>query len=396
MAKKIAIWLVAALALAIFAQTPQAASQMSLGTVTSVSLPLVCPSGRGFINEIGNCYTATLSGCPGNDDLPFWFGVATPSVSPNGTIVFFAGDGGGYASDGVSTANLLSSYVRPPANYQVIQIAWGQVNEIDWEFTNVNGGGHPASILNAACRPASFLHWVRNSSGFWGGGGMCAQGHSAGSAALAYALAWYNAGADLDKALFTSGPVFSDIGRGCEVPNNQYTYICQGSGQYGCSGWSILQDPPGFSLEYTSGYKSEVNDWTGNSALLGAASCANNSSPTSAVQDSSWFQMSILYNLGTQQPSFNYPHTAISAWLCETVAPGVPVNNSAAQGQLYWANFTSSTQAGSSLSVNAVTSCPETEDVLDGTVAATGHTGSVDILSDMADLSNSNRCMPRH
>jgi hypothetical protein len=104
--------------------------------------------------------------------------------------------------------------------------------------------------------------------------------------------------------------------------------------------------------------------------------------------------MSVLYTGGTQQPSFNYANTAISAWLCETVNPGVQANNAASQGQLYWAQFTSTSQAGNSLSVNAVTGCPTTEDVLDGTVAATGNLGSTDILTDMN--SGVTGCVQRH
>jgi hypothetical protein len=82
--------------------------------------------------------------------------------------------------------------------------------------------------------------------------------------------------------------------------------------------------------------------------------------------------MSILYNGGSQQPSFNYTNTAMSAWLCESTIPGVQVDNVAAQGKLFYEQFTSPSQAGQSLSVNAVTACPSTEGVFSGQVAATG------------------------
>jgi hypothetical protein len=323
------------------------------------------------------CYTSTIVGCPGNDDLSFVFGVAPPAAGkpPLGTIVFFSGDGGDVAENGTDQNNLLTVYIND--GFQLVEIAWGSPTAIDWEFTNVSGGGNPYSILAAACRPATFLNWVRNSNsgvgnGIWSnyGKGMCAQGHSAGSAALAYALAWYNAGSAtlangsgyLDKATFTSGPVFSDIKQGCEVINNQTTTICGSPGQVGCVGWTGQQPR---SLEYVTGYKSEVNEWSGNYAPI---SCANNVQGTSSSQNANWFQQSILYNGGTQQPSFNYPKTTISAWLCDTVKTGVQSNNAPSQGQLYWAEFTSLTQAGNSLSVNAVENCPETEDVIGGTL----------------------------
>ena len=293
-----------------------------------------------------------------------------------------------------------------------MQVTWGQTGPVDWEYTNLTSG---TSILNAACRPATFLNWVRNGAspgvgqGIWAQhGGMCAWGHSAGSGALAYAFAWYNAGAAsaatwgqgyLDKAVFTSGPVFSNIEQGCEVnssgQNGQNTLMCVSPGQAGCVGWVLGQDPPGASLEYTNGYKSEVNDWSGNNLVQNSPACANNTPGQATTYNSQWFQMSILYNGGTQQPSFNYPSTAISAWLCETVNPGVQVNNAASQGQLYWAQFTSTSQAGGSLTVNAVTGCPNTEDVLDGMDAATGDLGSTDILGDLTTGPGS--CsVPRH
>lgn len=137
-----------------------------------------------------------------------------------------------------------------------------------------------------------------------------------------------------------------------------------------------------------TGYKSEVNDWTGNYAPI---SCANNVQGTSPSQAQNWFQQSILYNGGTQQPSFNYPKTTISAWLCDTVHSGVQPNNAASQGQLYWAQFTSYSQADGSLTVNAIENCPQTENVVGGTDNLTGQTGEQAIDSDMQT-----ECQPNH
>jgi hypothetical protein len=418
MTKRFAISLVAGLALAIFAQTPQATSQMSLGTVTLTSPLQSCPTSvtppdRGFDPNVNMvCTAATLSSCPNNDDLTFVYGVAPPATgtTPKGTIVLFSGDGGHEASDGANQLAMVESYVAN--GFQVVQIAWGWPLPIDWEFTNVTSTNNPASILNAACRPASFLNWVRNGispnigKGIWATykGGMCAHGHSAGSAALAYALAWYNAGASttawgsgyLDKGVFTSGPVFSDIRQGCQVPNGNTTFICQNSPeQTFCKGWDIPQDPPGSSLEYTTHYKTEVNDWSGNNAVQNSPACANNARQTH--YDATWYSMSILY-MPPQglQPSFTYPSTALSAWLCETTAPGVQGNNAPSQAQLYWGQFTNQQTQFSSLSVNAITGCPSTEDVLGGTVpdANPPESGADAILKDMKDSTNG--CVRRH
>ena len=97
MTKRFAISWVAGLVLAIVAQNPQAAAQMTLGTVT-VQGSQSCGS-RGFDSGM-TCHAATLKGCPGNDDLQFVYGVETPSGTLKGTIVFFSGDGGDRAADG--------------------------------------------------------------------------------------------------------------------------------------------------------------------------------------------------------------------------------------------------------------------------------------------------------
>jgi hypothetical protein len=91
MDKRRTLFIVALLALAIFAQAPVAHSQGTLGTVTNVGQSETCPS-RGFIAGVGmQCYPATLSSCPGNADMQFVYGVAPPATgtTPLGTIVFF-------------------------------------------------------------------------------------------------------------------------------------------------------------------------------------------------------------------------------------------------------------------------------------------------------------------
>jgi hypothetical protein len=330
------------------------------------------------------CYAATVINCPGDDNLQFVYGVENPTGT-SGTIVMFSGGGGGVASDLATDPSEIAYYVSK--GYQVVQIAWGPGTSgdgLDWEYTSANLSSG-TNILTAACRPSTLLNWVRNggpyASGLWTSGGMCAQGESAGSGAIAYALAWYSAGSYLDKVLLKSGPVFSDIEQGCEVPNNQYTTICSGSGQAGCVGWTP-QDPPGYSLEFVGSHKSEVQLWTGNMS----PSCANNSQQTNGSENTAWYNMSIVNFPATgQQPSFNYTNTAMSAWLCETVEPGVAPDNAAPQGQLFYQQFTSLSQAAFSLSVNAVTLCPSNEGVDNGIVASTGDYGYQDIETDMTD-----------
>jgi hypothetical protein len=174
MTNRLAMFLVAGIALAIFAQISQANSQTSLGMVTNQTAE-TCPTNRDFLPNVGEtCYTAWLSACPGDADLQFTFGVAGPP-KPEGTVVFFAGDGGETAADGPAEQAVLTQYLND--GWQVVQIAWGpDKSPEDWEQTNVTNA---PSILTAACRPATFLNWVRNGNsgvgnGIWGKTAVCA------------------------------------------------------------------------------------------------------------------------------------------------------------------------------------------------------------------------------
>ncbi len=368
-------------------------SYMSLGSVTTPTQLQNCPSNTGFASS-ATCYSAKVTGCPNDDDMPFVYGVSNAGGT-KGTIVLLAGLGGGHATEAPgSEVSYTNQYTGK--GYQVIQLAWGHTGgidgPIDWELTNVQGGTNNPSIRNAACRPATFLHWVRY-GGLWAQGGMCAQGFSAGAGATSYSLAWYGAGdatiGYLDKVELLSGPELADLEQGCEVPSEDSTPICQSSqSQFGCVGWTTQ---PNYSEEFT-GAKNDVETWSGGTAVTGPA-CANNSTIT--TYDSSWLTMSLMDFTETEQPSFNYPKTAMAAWLCETTAMNVTPNNSGAQGELFYLQFSSASQAGGSYSLNAVTGCPDDpENVNGGTVASTGDSGFTDISNDMVDQTKG--CVKRH
>jgi hypothetical protein len=111
---------------------------------------------------------------------------------------------------------------------------------------------------------------------------------------------------------------------------------------------------------------------------------------TQTTYDNTWKQMSIVVgSVSNQQASYSYTNTGISAWLCQTTAQGVQWNNAGAQGQLYYANFTMSSQVAS-LSVYGVSSCQTSpEDVEGGTVTVNGQnlSGLAAIEQDMTSTS---------
>jgi hypothetical protein len=168
--------------------------------------------------------------------------------------------------------------------------------------------------------------------------------------------------------------VFSDINRGCVVPNGQYTFICNGNQGNGCSNWPVQrEDPPGYSLEYVPGDASFVDQWTGNAATNPTAPCAGSNPTNYSSGVNGWTAQSIVVGSSPgYAPTFNYPSTGISSFLCQSVSKlGAQINNSESEAGLYYAQFTQQSQTGNYLLVNAVV-CTYSEDVEEGTTAYGG------------------------
>jgi hypothetical protein len=150
-----------------------------------------------------NCYTATVT-CPNTDNIYVTFGYIGPTVrsTPYGTIVLFSG------SDGTSPYFDGSHYYAGQyvSNYTVVQFEWASPG---WEQASPSGT-YPDSILAAACRPATLLNYFKNNSFIHpSSAAMCAQGSSAGSAAISYSMSRYGA-TYLTNVELQSGPVQHD------------------------------------------------------------------------------------------------------------------------------------------------------------------------------------------
>jgi hypothetical protein len=344
------------------------------------------------------CQTATIAGCPNTSGLNFTFSYDAPA-SPRGTIVFLSGGSGTVDLGDVSAASYYFSQ-----GFEVIQVEWSY----DWELTNAptqfsgssTSTSYPSNIEAAACRNATLLNYIftGGNTALYSSGGRCAQGSSAGSAAIAYALTFYGAGNYLDAVELKSGPPLADLEQGCEIPNTIQTTICgqNGGNQFGCqlgasSPWTL-------SPEYT-GAASGVRNWTGDS------SCAS-SSTTTSTSNQAWLQQSIV-NDGSNSPVYSYPNTAMSGWLCQSVdqstAPctggwsqdngqnGTPQdscpNNSSSQAEIYYAKLTSDPNnlPKAAYNIYAVQNCdgPEGVDSPNSTVPALGTDGRDAIEQDM-------------
>ena len=319
------------------------------------------------------CHSATVTNCPNVSDLSLTYSYDTPA-SPKGTIVLLSGAGG---TDDTGDVDFAGYYFTN--GYEVIQIEWAD----EWEYTGGNDTNtSPANVRLAACRGATLLNFIfnTNNSTLYSGGGRCAQGSSAGSGAIAYALTFYGAGNYLDAVEMKSGPPIADFEQGCEEPNTIQTTICgtqNGGPQVGCQLGGT--QPWTLSPMYT-GAASGVRNWTNDK------SCAVPGTTTSAASNQAWLQESIV-NDGTGNPTYSYPKTAMTAWLCQSLFEGSQCvggqggmpqdfcpNNSTSQAEIYYAKLTSDSNnlPQSSYNIYAVQNCDGPEGVAgtDPTVAA--------------------------
>jgi hypothetical protein len=339
-------------------------------TVSTDIIPPNCPSSSGWASGLPGftCAHRTVtctSGVEANGTVVniasngITIGYAAPS-RPNGTIVLLSSRGGTEPQLDPGQELTFAQYYFSQ-NYQIVQTAWDN----DWEDT---GTGNVKNIAYAAARAAAFLNWVRYGSstggaGLYGSGGMCVHGTSGGGGATAYVLAWYGGGSYIDKVAFLSSPPMGDIEQGCEViPVSSAIHVCP-SGQLGCNSTNAVSN---WAVEpYYTDALSNMRTWSDDTTLGASGVCRNPTIyNTSSTANAEWKAMSISDgSIGT----FSYPNTNMTAWLCANVYStdglndGV-MNNSSPQSQLFFQNFTSSSQS-EGLLINAITSCDGTEGV---------------------------------
>jgi hypothetical protein len=387
------ICLLAVLAICLAAATVQPAQASSgslpLGSVQLQSSNVYpCPGGQWLYPET-YCSAAVLTGCPNVQDLDFAFGYQTPSGTPKGVIVYFDGGDGTSPSGEATEVDMLGYYVSQ--GYVAVQVAWGspwQQVLNPWPISSTPQG----NIQNAACRPATFLNYIYNTvylpiAKNFSNAGMCAQGFSAGSAAIGYSLAYYGAGSYLDNVELISGPVLSDIKQGCEVPGPPTLVTVCPSGQLGCqlgsgTSWTL-------PATYVLNGATYLGNWTNDNSCVG-------SSATSSPSNARWLAQSIVDQNTGATPTFNYPSTAMGAWLCRSLQNqradcsgsnynyNVCPNNSSTQGEIFYSQITSA-NAPPAYGIYAVDNCYGPEGAPQGNVGSpTGPSGETKIEQDMA------------
>jgi hypothetical protein len=318
--------------------------------------------------------------CPNAANLNVTYSYDAPP-SPKGTIVFFAGGNGTADQGDITDATYYFSQ-----GYEVIQVEWAD----DWQLTTIpaaSGGSdtttYTANVELGACRNATLLNYIftGGNTNLYSGGGRCAEGSSAGSAAIAYALTFYGAGNYLDAVELISGPPLANIYQGCaEPPPTPSLQVCP-TGQFGCqlggsSPWTLSPQYQVTSVD--PGAAPGVRTWTGDN------SCNQLGTTTSSASNQAWLQESIV-NDGTNNPVYSYPTTAMSGWLCASVNQtgvmpctggiagdggqgGVPQdscpNNATSQAQYYYAKVASNNPQAA-YNIYAVQNCKGPEGATD-------------------------------
>jgi hypothetical protein len=194
-----AIWLMTVLSLFASSRSEAQSIPLTPGNITSIT-SVHCPA--GFIAG-SSCQHLIVHGCANAIDLGVTIGTIAPAL-PKSTIVLFTGSNGTRPTGGAFATDYLK------AGYRIVDTDWDAKPANGWEDTGVSSG-EPASLLAGACRPAALLNYLEQ---MYPTTPFCAQGSSAGSSAIAYAISDYGVKPP-DAVEFIPGPVMTKVDLGC-------------------------------------------------------------------------------------------------------------------------------------------------------------------------------------
>lgn len=269
------------IAAAVLVAASTSLAALPLGQVTdggAIDCPMSASPGA-------SCRAITVQ-CPGVPDLDATVAITLPEGDATGTVVLHRGaDGTGLFDFGFPAAYL-------DAGLRTVQIAWASA----WE------GEGDGGVQACACRPATAFRWAFDD--LHGGDvdtGFCAQGHSGGSGALAYALAHYGLEDTIDFAMFSAGPVFGRIDYGCEPSLYEPGSI------------AVCPELPMAGYDYGEN-AGNVDRW------MGTQTCGAPYGEASQQDIDAWASNSIV----SDGADYDYPQTVLAFWECATNPNGTP------------------------------------------------------------------------
>ncbi len=295
---------------------PSLALAGALGSVTVVHPQVTCPAGAV---TGATCLEVQVT-CPNTDQINATLGLGLPTGTPTGTIVLHSGSGGEGFLTGPTNFQFGNTF-ETDHGFRILQISWAS----DWENT---GSDQAGSVLAAACRPATLFNWIyKTYHQSDTTKAYCLLGDSAGSAAVAYSLAHYGLGAEVDAAILSAGPPIANIYSGCVGPASSMNTVC-----------------PGVTGLYT--YPPDIAPPTGVDVWEHTTTCED--SPSTADKK-------VWANTGvdTNGAVYDYPQTVLSSWECPNY------NEAAGNGAFYWSKVAA---AGSVISTTqCATTCHDEE-----------------------------------
>jgi hypothetical protein len=185
---------------------------LPLGTVTQMGTG--CSDGGVPDFDAGglSCYNLSVI-CPNAAALEVSVRVTEPTGTVIGTIVLHSGLGGTSFFNAGGDDDLLYGYLA--AGYRLVDVKWAGTPPLGGWWNVMSGG--PESAKAGACRPATLFKWLfDNVHGSKRDEAFCGQGHSGGSAAMSYSLAWYGLGDYFDYVMLTQGPPLGRMDCGCD------------------------------------------------------------------------------------------------------------------------------------------------------------------------------------
>ncbi len=257
------------------------------------------------------CHSITVSGCGPDATAIVWI-VKLPSDKPLAGTIFLHGGGGGrmnFTTGGVEPSSYRHTLEQnyEMAGFQLVDIQW---TNTDWELTD------PPSTLAGACKPASVAAWIFGNPNIHNQRrdiGFCAQGHSGGSAAMAYLLTFYGLDSYFDYVMLTAGPVFGRLDCGCDT------------GASGCGMQQICPELPLSLMQSHLAYSASKVGWIDRNE--GTSTCGQINDGTNPG-DPIWKADSVV----APGADVNYPKTGVSVWQC--VNPNA-LNNAPAESSFF-------------------------------------------------------------
>jgi hypothetical protein len=297
--------------------------------IGTISNPTTAPCGTNYYGgSKATCTMVTVS-CPNVADTQAIYGYYAPSGTTLGLVAFVNG-----ASDTTpGGANYLKKYLA--YGFAIEQVVF----PTGWEMT-----GETPNLKNASCRLATLLSYLQQQDPSLP---FAAQAGSAAAGGVGYALAWYGFAPQVVE--LSSGPVFSDIELGCEVPHAAAETVIPTNGV----SWTD-------QMFYSENTVNSMEAWTGNNTCAGKKN-------TSQISDADWKAMSIV----SPRAQTSFPSTVISGWVCNNA-----INNSASQAYVWFAQLTTP------WSLTAMTNCTGTENIDDATTPQ-GLTGLAAVTADV-------------